>query len=214
VAEDFRPGENAAEENENSATLARVRANTGAQASEQPGAGSATPDLPIDTIVDIIDRFTERSGRALAWCALAMAVLVFTVVVLRYGFARGSIAMQEAVTYLHGSLFMLGTAFALKRGAHVRVDIFYRDFSPRNRAWIDALGGIVFLLPLCAVIFFGSLAYVADAWAIRESSPEPGGIPYMYLLKTLLPLMAANLALAGIAEILRSARQLVLRKSP
>ncbi|MEE4278884.1 MAG: TRAP transporter small permease subunit [Halieaceae bacterium] len=165
----------------------------------------------VDSVVNAIDRFTERSGRLLAWCALAMAALVFTVVVLRYGFSRGSIAMQEAVTYLHGSLFMLGTAFALKRGAHVRVDIFYRDFSARRRAWVDALGGIVFLLPLCALIFFGSLSYVGDAWAIRESSPEPGGIPFLYLLKTLLPLMAANLALAGLAEILRNARELVLR---
>ena len=167
----------------------------------------------VNALIERIDRFTARLGRLLAWCALFMALLVCAVVILRYGFARGSIAMQEAVTYLHGSLFMLGAAYALQRGAHVRVDIFYRDFNERQRAWVDALGGIVFLLPLCAVIFFGSLDYVADAWAIRESSPEPGGIPYLYLLKSLLPLMAANLALAGTAEILRNARRLVLESA-
>lgn len=138
-----------------------------------------------------------------------MAFLTTTVVVLRYGFSTGAIALQESVTYLHGSLFMLGAAYALRRGAHVRVDIFYRDFSPRNKAWVDALGGIVFLLPLCALIFSVSLGYVADAWRIREASPEPGGIPYLYLLKTLLPLMAINLALAGCVDIARNAAVLV-----
>jgi TRAP-type mannitol/chloroaromatic compound transport system permease small subunit len=94
----------------------------------------------------------------------------------------------------------------------VRVDIFYRHFTDRQRAWVNALGGIVFLLPLCAVIVAVSWSYVADAWAIRESSPEPGGIPFLYLLKTLLPLMAINLAIAGIADVLRNARVLVLNE--
>jgi len=165
------------------------------------------------SFIQSIDRFTLLSGRLLAWCALAMALLTAATVVLRYGFSTGSIAMQEAVTYLHGSLFMLGVAYALKSGAHVRVDIFYRQFSTRSRAWVDALGGIVFLLPLCVVIVALSWGYVSDAWAIRESSPEPGGIPYLYLLKTLLPLMAINLAMAGVADVLRNAQILVKRES-
>ena len=183
------------------------------QQSGSPAAGGDDVD-PVSRLVAAIDRFTLSSGRVLAWCSLAMALLTAAIVVLRYGFATGSIAMQESVTYFHGSLFMLGAAYALRRGAHVRVDIFYRDFTPRRRAWVDALGGIVFLLPLCALIFFGSLSYVADAWAIRESSPDAGGIPYLYLLKTLLPLMAANLALAAVADILRNAHTLVVVRSP
>ena len=138
-----------------------------------------------------------------------MALITTAVVILRYGFSTGSILLQESITYLHGCLFMLGAAYALYSGAHVRVDIFYRDFSERQQAWINALGGIVFLLPLCAVIVLVSRGYVADAWAVRESSPEPGGIPYLYLLKTLLPLMAINLAIAGCADILRNAALLV-----
>ena len=160
-------------------------------------------------MVASVDRFTDATGKVLAWCSLAMAVLTSTVVVLRYGFSTGAVALQEAVTYLHGSLFMLGAAYALRQGAHVRVDIFYRDFSARRKAWVDALGGIVFLLPLCALIFGVSLDYVIDAWRIREASPEPGGIPFLYLLKTLLPLMAINLAIAGGADILRNATRLI-----
>jgi TRAP-type mannitol/chloroaromatic compound transport system permease small subunit len=155
------------------------------------------------SVVHRIDRFTEISGRCLAGASIVMALITTVVVVLRYGFSTGAIALQESITYLHGSLFMLGVAYALKRGAHVRVDIFYRRFTPRQQAWVHALGGILFLLPLCAVVLAVSLGYVADAWVIRERSPEPGGIPFLYLLKTLLPLMAVNLALAGIADILR-----------
>lgn len=163
----------------------------------------------LRNLVLSIDRFIDVSGRALAWCVLLMALITTVVVVMRYGFSTGAIALQESITYLHGSLFMLGVAYALYSGAHVRVDIFYRRFSERQQAWVNAVGGIVFLLPLCAVIAGLSWGYVADSWAVKESSPEPGGIPFLYLLKTLLPLMAINLALAGAADVLRSAMLLI-----
>ena len=159
--------------------------------------------------VHYIDIFTDRCGRLLAWLVLAMALLTTVVVVLRYGFNTGSIMAQEAVTYMHGCLFMLGAAYALKSGAHVRVDIFYRSFSERGRAWVNSLGGIVFLMPLCAFIGVSSWSYVTESWAILETSPEPGGIPAVFLLKSLLPLMAVNLFLQGLAETLRSTLVLV-----
>ena len=159
--------------------------------------------------VHYIDNFTDRCGRLLAWLVLAMALLTTIVVVLRYGFNTGSIMAQEAVTYMHGCLFMLGAAYALKSGAHVRVDIFYRSFSERGRAWVNSLGGIVFLMPLCAFIGVSSWSYVTESWAILETSPEPGGIPAVFLLKSLLPLMAVNLFLQGLAETLRSTLVLV-----
>lgn len=163
----------------------------------------------LHALVRYIDAFTDRLGRWLAWLSLAMALLTALVVILRYGFNLGSIAAQEAVTYMHGSLFMLGAAYALQSGAHVRVDIFYRNFSPRARAWVNSLGGIVFLMPMCGFIFFSSLGYVAESWSIRETSPEPGGIPAVFLLKTVIPLMAASLFFQGLAETLRSALILV-----
>ncbi|MDH5172429.1 MAG: TRAP transporter small permease subunit [Gammaproteobacteria bacterium] len=155
--------------------------------------------------VHYIDIFTERSGRLLAWLVFGMALLTTVVVVMRYGFNVGSIMAQETVTYMHGCLFMLGTAYALKSGAHVRVDIFYRNFSHRTQAWVNSLGGIVFLMPLCAFIGFSSWNYVSESWIVREVSPEPGGIPAVFLLKSIIPLMAFNLFLQGLAETLRSA---------
>ena len=159
--------------------------------------------------VHYIDGFTDRSGRMLAWLVLAMALVTTVIVVLRYGFNLGSIMAQEAVTYMHACLFMLGAAYALKHGAHVRVDIFYRSFSPRAQAWVNSIGGIVFLMPLCAFIGFSSWNYVSESWMIRESSPEPGGIPAVFLLKSVILLMAFNLFMQGLAETLRNALILV-----
>jgi TRAP-type mannitol/chloroaromatic compound transport system permease small subunit len=163
----------------------------------------------LHTCVHYIDIYTDRSGRLLAWLVLTMALLTTVIVVMRYGFNTGSIMAQEAVTYMHGCLFMLGTAYALKSGAHVRVDIFYRNFSRRTQAWVNSLGGIVFLMPLCAFIGFSSWNYVTESWIIHETSPEPGGIPAVFLLKSVIPLMAFNLFLQGLAETLRSALILV-----
>lgn len=167
----------------------------------------------LHACVHYIDAFTDRCGRLLAWLLLFMAAFTTCVVVLRYGFNLGSISMQETVTYMHGSVFLLGAAYALKTGAHVRVDIFYRNFSVRTRAWIDSLGGIIFLLPLCVFILASSWAYVSESWGMRETSAEPGGIPAVFLLKTLIPLMTINLALQGLAEILRNALLLVEGKT-
>ena len=163
----------------------------------------------LHSFVQFVDALTDRCGRLLAWLALLMALLTAAIVVMRYGFNTGSILAQELVTYMHGSLFTLGAAYALKQGAHVRVDIFYRNFSPRARAWVNSLGGIVFLLPLCIFIAGVSWSYVAESWSIMESSPEPGGIPAVFLLKTLIPLMALNLLLQGLAEVFRAALVLV-----
>ena len=104
-------------------------------------------------IIDTIDRITEATGRALSWLTMVMVVLVVAIVVGRYFLGLGSIALQESVTYLHAMVFMLGLAFTLKRGGHVRVDIFYRNYSVRQQALVDLIGGLVFLVPFCLFIF-------------------------------------------------------------
>lgn len=160
-------------------------------------------------LLHMIDRFSEVTGQLLAGLSVVMMLLLCMVVTLRYGFDIGAIALQESVTYLHASIFMLGAAYTLKQDGHVRVDVFYRNFSPRQKAWINSLGGIVFLLPLCGYIVVISWDFVLQSWQIREVSTEPGGIPGIFLLKSLIPLMAINLALQALAEILRSALLLI-----
>ena len=159
--------------------------------------------------VELIDRLTDRLGRALAWLCLAMALVTGAIVLLRYGFGIGSIALQESVTYMHAAMFTLGAAYTLKRNGHVRVDIFYRRFSARGRAWVNSLGTVVFLLPFSLFLFAVSWQFVAGSWAVREGSPNPGGIHAVFLLKALLPLLALNLLLQGSAELLRNGLLLV-----
>jgi TRAP-type mannitol/chloroaromatic compound transport system permease small subunit len=142
---------------------------------------------------------SEWSGRAVAWLTLVMVVVTFAVVVLRYAFGMGWIAMQESVLWMHGIVFMLGAAYTLKHDGHVRVDVFYRDASDRARAWTDLLGTVLLLLPLCAFILWASWGYVGDSWAMREQSREAGGLPALYLLKTVIPAAAVLLAVQAAA---------------
>ncbi|MGB1922754.1 MAG: TRAP transporter small permease subunit, partial [Alcanivorax sp.] len=108
--------------------------------------------------------FTTRVGRSSAWLALLLVLGMVLVVVLRYGFGIGNIALQESLTYLHGSLFMLGIAYTLAEDEHVRVDVLYQRFSPRGRAWVNVLGTLFLLLPVCGALFWLSLDYVASSW--------------------------------------------------
>ncbi len=159
----------------------------------------------LDTTRRGIERFTEICGRAVAWLNLALIAVTCTVVVLRYLLDTGSIALQESMNYIHATLFMLAIAWTLKRGGHVRVDVFYRRFSPRHQALVDAIGTLVFLLPVCALIFFISWDYVTSSWAIGETSTESNGLPLVWLLKTLLLILPVTLAAQGVAELIKNA---------
>jgi TRAP-type mannitol/chloroaromatic compound transport system permease small subunit len=158
----------------------------------------------LRTIASRLDQFAEKTGRFIAWLTLGMVGITFTVVVLRYLFNTGSIALQESITYLHATLFMLGAAWTLKEDGHVRVDIFYARQSRRTRAWIDLTGTLLLLFPVCGFILFSSLDYVAASWSVREGSQEAGGLDAVFLLKSAIPVMAVLLILQGCALILKN----------
>jgi TRAP-type mannitol/chloroaromatic compound transport system permease small subunit len=151
-----------------------------------------------------IDRLNAAIGRAAAWLAVAVVALQFAVVVLRYVFGIGSIWLTESILYAHAALFMLVAAWTLREGGHVRVDIFYAHVSQRTRALIDLLGAGLLLVPFMAVMLYFALPYVARSWAILETSRETSGLPAVFLLKTLIPVFAAMLALQGLAQAMRA----------
>ncbi|RRQ21830.1 TRAP transporter small permease subunit [Thiohalobacter thiocyanaticus] len=157
---------------------------------------------PLETGARILETVSEQVGRLVAWLTLAMVLVMFTVVVLRYAFDFGRIYLQESVTWMHAAVFMLGAAYTLRHEGHVRVDIFYRRFSPRTRAWVDLLGTLVLLLPVSLYLLWTGWDYVADSWAMREGSLQTGGLPAVYLLKSLLLAMPVLLLLQGLAMIL------------
>jgi len=131
--------------------------------------------------------------------------------IARYGFGAGAIPLQESVVWMHAIVFRLGISYTLKARDHVRVDIVYQRFSPRLRALVDLAGTLLLLLPVALFIFWTSLDYVSLSWRMGEGSAEPGGLPGVYLLKTLIPLMAVLLIAQGIAEALRSVMVLIRR---
>ena len=155
-------------------------------------------------IAKCINQLNHKVGQMISWLTLLLVALVITVVLSRYLLGVGSIAIQESVSYVHAIIFMLGLAYTLQRGGHVRVDIFYRQFSAQRQALINLIGAVVFLLPFCGLILFGSWDYVMASWSIKETSSETGGIAAVYLLKTLMIIMPITLALQGIAQIIES----------
>lgn len=156
------------------------------------------------------DGISNLLGRATAWLTLLMVFVTFVIVVLRYAFGAGFIWLQESVTWMHGVVFMLGAAYTLQQEEHVRVDIFYRDMTPRRKAWVNLLGVVFFLFPLCVFFLFQSWGYAATSWSIHEVSRDSGGLPYpaIPLLKSLLLLMPVTIALQGLSLLLRSWREL------
>ena len=158
----------------------------------------------LAAIADCIDRIIAVIGRIAAWGVLVVVLVEFTVVLLRYGFGIGSIWLQETVVYAHAALFMLAAAWTLAAGGHVRVDIFYARTSARHKAWVDLLGAAFFLLPFMAALLILSLPYVARSWAILERSRETSGLPFVFVLKTLIPVFAALMLLQGASLAIRA----------
>lgn len=154
--------------------------------------------------IRLINIINEWIGRSISWLTLLMVVTTFIVVVLRYAFDIGWIALQESTTYMHAIIFMLGAAYTLKHNAHVRVDIFYQRCSIKTKAWIDCIGALLLLMPVTGFIIISSWEYVSDSWAIQESSRNSGGLPGVYLLKTSIIFMAGLLILQSIALFLEN----------
>jgi TRAP-type mannitol/chloroaromatic compound transport system permease small subunit len=175
----------------------------------------------VERLPYIIEQLSEWSGRLVAWLTFAMVVVTFVVVILRYLFDLGSIALQESITFMHAMVFMLGAAYTLRYEGHVRVDIFYRRFGERGRAWVDLLGVLFLLIPVTLFIAWVSWDYVASSWSLLEGSREAGGLPGVFLLKSVIPLMALLLLLQGVAmgwrslEVIRgTSRPQELRNEP
>jgi len=150
---------------------------------------------------DIASGLTGRVGRAVSWLTLLMVLLTFGIVLLRYGMNQGWIWLQESVTYLHALVFMTAAAWTFQTDDHVRVDIFYRDRSSRHKAWVNLLGTLIFLLPFSIFLIVIGWDYVAASWATKEGSREAGGLPLVYLLKSLILIMPALLLIQSFSVV-------------
>lgn len=158
---------------------------------------------PLVAFARLIDSLNAWLGRICAWVPIFLVAGTAFVVILRYAFGIGATALQEAVLYGHALVFMGAAAWALQEGAHVRVDIFYQRFSIRNKELVNMFGTLVLLLPICGFLLWLSWGYVSASWATREGSAEAGGLPFVYLQKSIILLLVISLLLQSISALIK-----------
>ncbi len=163
----------------------------------------------LKSYIRFIDKLNERIGQGVAWLTTLLVLVVCYDVFTRYLLRSSSVAVQELEWHLFSFVFLLAAAYTFKADRHVRVDVFYSRFSERQKAWVNLLGGLIFLLPFCIVAFIASENFVINSFMLGEKSPNPGGLPARYILKAVIPAGFLLLLLQGIASIFRSL--LVLR---
>ncbi len=169
----------------------------------------------LQQISDKLDQFSEFSGKLVSWLVLAMVLLVSYDVTMRYLFLSGSIALQEMEWHLFSLIFLVGAAYTLKHDDHVRLDLFYKSrfMNDERRAWVNLLGSLLLLIPFCILIIITSWPFVFQAYIHLEGSPDPGGLPYRWILKAGIPLGFTLLLLQGVADIANNLKLILREKS-
>jgi TRAP-type mannitol/chloroaromatic compound transport system permease small subunit len=156
------------------------------------------------SFIRMVDRWNEWIGRTMAWLTLGTVVVCFLVVVLRYVFKIGFIWMQDLYVWLHAIVFMVGAGYTMLHGGHVRVDVIFARLDARRKAWIDLLGTLVFLFPWILVVAWMSWPFVTLSWQLYESSPNPQGMPGVFILKSVILAFCFVVGVQGLAILARS----------
>ena len=158
----------------------------------------------LERIVRIIDGLSDKIGYLVGWLTTIMVLVVFYDTFMRYVFQKGNVALQELEWHLFAVVFLIGAAYTLKQGGHVRVDIIYLKLSDKAKAWIDLLGIFVFLIPFSIMVILSTKGFIINSWDVREISPDPGGLPARYILKAMIPLGFSLLIVQGFSEACKS----------
>lgn len=186
--------------------------------------------LKISTIIERLDALTDLAGRLVSWLVLALMLLTLIVAAPRYLLSNESFlglnlfyldwgairsiyshyvnALGDAIQYVHAIIFMVGVSYALKQGDHVRIDIIYRQLSNKARARVNIAGYLVLFFPMFIFLLVMSWQYVLNSWGVMETSARPGGLPFLYILKTFLLIMPVMMILQGLAQFLRHLQEL------
>jgi TRAP-type mannitol/chloroaromatic compound transport system permease small subunit len=158
----------------------------------------------LRAIADFIDSINEWVGRGVAWVTLLLVLVVFVDVVMRYLFSTSFVFTQEMEWHLFSFVFLVGAGYTLLKDGHVRVDIVYQQLGPKGRAVVNLIGVIFFLIPGCYMVVETSLDFVMSSWEVLEGSPDPGGVPYRFIVKSFIPIGFGLLLIQGVSLGLRS----------
>ena len=156
----------------------------------------------------LIDRLTKAVGTMVSWLTVVLVLIMVGDVAMRYLFSVTSAASFELEWHLFAGIFLLGAAYTLQQDKHVRVDVFYHRFSKRRQGWVNLVGSLFLLLPFCAVAFWESLSFVEASFNVRETSPDPQGLPARYLIKSVIPIAFFLLGLQGVSVVLKSLKKI------
>ena len=159
-----------------------------------------------------IERAVDLIGRATSWLVLAIVLLMATNVVLRYLLGVGAVWAQELEWHLLVPLILFGMSYALRHGEHVRVDVVYARFSAQGKAWVDVLSALLGIA-ISLIMVWLSLKYVQQSFSIDERSSDPGGLPYRWALKALIPIGFSLLALQSVAVLIGAVQRLQAARS-
>ncbi len=151
-----------------------------------------------------IDAIQERIGNAVSWFMLGMVLVVFGDVVFRYVFNRSWVFLQELEWHFFGLVYLLAAGYTMLHNEHVRVDIIYSRLSPRRKAWLDFILTFIMLFPACFLIIYTTWPLVKHSFAVNEGSPDPGGLPARWVLKSVIIIGFALLTLQGISQAIKN----------
>ena len=152
----------------------------------------------------VLKKIISKTGKISSWFSLALVLLISTDVLLRYVFNFSTAALYEMEWHLFAIIFLLASPYTLQKNKHVRVDVFYNNFSKRKKNIVDLIGNIIFLIPFSFIIFYTSLPFVEDSYSILESSPDPGGLPYRFIIKSIIPIAFFLLMIQGILNTIKN----------
>ena len=162
----------------------------------------------INTYIRVIDKINEKVGVLTSWLTALLVLVVSYDVCVRYLFGESSVGLQELEWHIFALIFLLGAAYTLNIDEHVRVDVFYTRFSPKQKAWLNLLGSIFLLIPFCIIVIISSQDFISISFRLGETSPDAGGLPARYILKSFIPVSFFFLLLEGIAFTLKSFKQI------
>ena len=150
-----------------------------------------------------IDNFIIRFGRSVSWINFILIVVIILQVVLRYGFGKGLVVLEELQWHLYAAGVMIGLSYSQSADSHIRVDVFHMRFSRNSKNFWEIFGIVFFLIPFILVVFFNSLPFVAEAWRLNEMSDAPTGLPWRWLIKSVIPVSMLLLLASALSRLLR-----------
>lgn len=156
----------------------------------------------------MIDKIIEKVKSLCTWLSFLLVILITVDVFLRYVFNFSSASLYELEWHFFAAIFLLGSSVTLQNDEHVRVDVFYNRLSKKNKEVINLIGNIFFLVPFSLVIFYTSIPFVTDSFVILESSPDPGGLPFRFIIKSIIPFSFFLLATIGVINITKNVKNI------